>query len=178
MTQIHFREHWLIFLGNWGEAELILRIWGAKEKYFHGAEEFLTGIWEDLCIILSDQGSTDPPPPWGPHKLFHPGQYPILQCYMRSSTPPMGQLASTVSQAGAAPLVYDSGANSITRALLAKQSFHLTPPFPFNYDSNYQKIFHILKLDILCFAIPKVQFTTERIYPHLTTPPKSGPWIT
>ena len=38
--KIHFRENWLIFLGIWGEAELILRIWGAKEKYFQGAEEF------------------------------------------------------------------------------------------------------------------------------------------
>ena len=26
--------------GLWGEAELILRIWGAKEKYFQGAEGF------------------------------------------------------------------------------------------------------------------------------------------
>ena len=38
--KIHFRENWLIFLGIWGEAELILSIWGAKEKYFQGAEEF------------------------------------------------------------------------------------------------------------------------------------------
>ena len=38
--KIHFRENWLIFLGVWGEAELILRIWGAKEKKFQGAEEF------------------------------------------------------------------------------------------------------------------------------------------
>ena len=27
-------------LGIWREAKLILRIWGAKEKYFQGAEEF------------------------------------------------------------------------------------------------------------------------------------------
>ena len=38
--KIPFRENWLIFLGIWREAELILRIWGAKEKYFQGAEEF------------------------------------------------------------------------------------------------------------------------------------------
>ena len=38
--KIHFRENWLIFLRIWGEAELILRIWGAKEKYFQGTEEF------------------------------------------------------------------------------------------------------------------------------------------
>ena len=35
-------ENWLIFFGILGEAELILRIWGAKEKYFQGAEAF----WE------------------------------------------------------------------------------------------------------------------------------------
>ena len=30
-----------LFLGGFlGEAELILRIWGPKEKYFQGAEEF------------------------------------------------------------------------------------------------------------------------------------------
>ena len=35
---LHFRENGLIFWGISGEAELILRIWGAKEKYFQGAE--------------------------------------------------------------------------------------------------------------------------------------------
>ena len=30
------RENWLIFLGIWGEAELILGIWGAK--YFKGSQ--------------------------------------------------------------------------------------------------------------------------------------------
>ena len=38
--KIHFRKNWLIFWGICGEAELILRIGGAKEKYFQGAEEF------------------------------------------------------------------------------------------------------------------------------------------
>ena len=37
---IHFRENIFIFLGIWGEAGLILRIWGAKEKCFQRAEEF------------------------------------------------------------------------------------------------------------------------------------------
>ena len=37
--KIDFRENWLIFWGIWGEAELILRILGAKEKYFQGTEE-------------------------------------------------------------------------------------------------------------------------------------------
>ena len=36
---MHFRENWFIILGIWGEAELILKIWGAKEKYFQGDEE-------------------------------------------------------------------------------------------------------------------------------------------
>ena len=35
---LHFRENWLKFWGIWVEAELILRIWGAKEKYFQGAK--------------------------------------------------------------------------------------------------------------------------------------------
>ena len=39
-SKIHFRENWLTLRGFWGEAELILRIWGAKGKYFQEAEEF------------------------------------------------------------------------------------------------------------------------------------------
>ena len=35
---LHSRENGLIFWGILGEAELILRIWEAKEKYFQGAE--------------------------------------------------------------------------------------------------------------------------------------------
>ena len=27
---LHFRENWLTFWGIWGEAELILRIWGPQ----------------------------------------------------------------------------------------------------------------------------------------------------
>ena len=38
-TKTPFRENWLIFWGIWGEAKLILRIWGAKEKYFQGADD-------------------------------------------------------------------------------------------------------------------------------------------
>ena len=34
---MHFKENRLIFLGIGGDAELILRIWGAKEIYFQGA---------------------------------------------------------------------------------------------------------------------------------------------
>ena len=64
--KIHFRENWLIFWGICGEVELVLRIWGAKEKYFKGAEEFSSRIWGDQCIIFRDQGSTDPPG-GGPH---------------------------------------------------------------------------------------------------------------
>ena len=50
---MHFRENWLIFLGIWGEAELILRIWGAKKKYFQGAEEF----WEISALFLGIKGA-------------------------------------------------------------------------------------------------------------------------
>ena len=57
----HFRENWLIFLEIWGEAELILRIWGVKENKFNELRNFLSGIWGDQRIIIRDQGSTDPP---------------------------------------------------------------------------------------------------------------------
>ena len=40
MEKIHFWENGLTFLGVWGEPELILRIWGATENYFQGAEDF------------------------------------------------------------------------------------------------------------------------------------------
>ena len=46
----------------WGEAELISRIWGAKENTFMELRNFLSGIWGDQCIVSMDQGSTDPPP--------------------------------------------------------------------------------------------------------------------
>ena len=55
--KMHFRENWLIF---WGEAELILRIWEAKGKYFQGAKNFLSVILGDQCFIFRDQGSTHP----------------------------------------------------------------------------------------------------------------------
>ena len=59
--KIHFRENWLKFLGNLGEAELILRIWGAKEKYFQGAEEF---SFRDLRRSMHCfQGSREHRPP-------------------------------------------------------------------------------------------------------------------
>ena len=61
--KIHFRENWLIFLGIWGEAELILRIWGAKEKYFQGAEEF--SFMESVRSMHYFQGSRGHIPPWG-----------------------------------------------------------------------------------------------------------------
>ena len=55
----------LYFGGFGGEAELIYRIWGAKEKYFQGAEEF---SFMDLGkSVHYFQGSMEhrPPPPWG-----------------------------------------------------------------------------------------------------------------
>ena len=58
---LHFRENLLTFWGIWGEAELILRIWGAKENIFRELRYFLSGIWGDKCIIFRDQGSKDPP---------------------------------------------------------------------------------------------------------------------
>ena len=61
---IHFRENWLIFWGIWGEAELTLWIWGAKEKYFQGAEEF---SFRDLVrsIHYLQRSREHRPPPLG-----------------------------------------------------------------------------------------------------------------
>ena len=57
--KIHFRDNWLIFLGILGEAELFLRIWGAKENTFRELRNFLLGIWGDQCIVFRDQGEED-----------------------------------------------------------------------------------------------------------------------
>ena len=59
--KIHLRENWLRYLEIWGEVELILRIWGAKENTFKELRNFLSGIRGDQCIIFRDQGSTEPP---------------------------------------------------------------------------------------------------------------------
>ena len=58
--KLHFMENWLILLGIWGEAELILRTWRAKETIFRELLYFFSGIWGDQCIIFRDLGSTDP----------------------------------------------------------------------------------------------------------------------
>ena len=66
--KLHFRENWLIFLGIWGEAELILGIWGAKEKYFQGAEVL---SFKDLGRSMHYfQGSREHRSPWGPQILL------------------------------------------------------------------------------------------------------------
>ena len=63
MEKKHFRENWLIFLGIWGEAEIILRIWEAKEKYFRGAEEFsFVDFGRSMHYF---QGSREHRPTWG-----------------------------------------------------------------------------------------------------------------
>ena len=56
----YIRENWLIFWGIWGEAELTLRIRGAKKNTFRDLRNFLSGIWVDQCIIFRHQGSTAP----------------------------------------------------------------------------------------------------------------------
>ena len=57
---MHFRKNWLTFLGIWGEAELFLGIWRAKENTFRETRKLFAGTRGDLCIIFRDQGSTDP----------------------------------------------------------------------------------------------------------------------
>ena len=62
--KIHFRENWLILLGIRGKADLILRIWGVKEKYFQGTGEF---YFRDIGRSMHYfQGSMEHKPPWGP----------------------------------------------------------------------------------------------------------------
>ena len=51
----------LIFLGIWGEEELILGIWGAKANTFREMRTLFAGRRGDQCIIFRDLGSTDPP---------------------------------------------------------------------------------------------------------------------
>ena len=64
---LHFRENWLTFWGIWGEAELILRIWGAKEKYFQGAEVLSFRDLGEINALFSGikRAQTPPPPPGG-----------------------------------------------------------------------------------------------------------------
>ena len=47
-------ENWFIFWGIWEEAELILRIWGAKENTLGELRYFLSGIWGDQCIMFRE----------------------------------------------------------------------------------------------------------------------------
>ena len=64
--KIHFRENWLVFLRIWGEAELILRIWGAREKNLQGAEEFsFRNLGRSVHYF---QGLKEYRPAWG-HQL-------------------------------------------------------------------------------------------------------------
>ena len=64
--KIHFRENWLIFLGIWGEAELILRSWRAKEKYFQGAEEFsFMDLGRSMHYCQGSMEHITPPPRGG-----------------------------------------------------------------------------------------------------------------
>ena len=59
IDSINFRENRLLFLGIWGEAEFILRIWGAKEKYFQGAEVLSFRELGRSMHCYRDKGSTD-----------------------------------------------------------------------------------------------------------------------
>ena len=49
--KIHFRENWLIFWGNLGEAELILGICEARQNTFRELMKMFSGILVDQCII-------------------------------------------------------------------------------------------------------------------------------
>ena len=54
-------------LGRWsifGEAELILRIWGAKEKYFQGTEEFSFRDLGEINALFSEIDGAQTPHRW------------------------------------------------------------------------------------------------------------------
>ena len=55
--KIQFRVNWLIFLGIWGEAELILGICGARQNTFREMKKFFQGFGEINALFY---GSTDP----------------------------------------------------------------------------------------------------------------------
>ena len=64
--RIHLRENWLIFLGIRGEAKLIVRIWGAKEKYFQGAKKFsFRDFGRSVHYFQGLREHRPPHPPWG-----------------------------------------------------------------------------------------------------------------
>ena len=56
------RENWLIFSGILGGAKLILRILGAKKKYFQGVEDFFQGSGEINPFFSVVKGAQTPPP--------------------------------------------------------------------------------------------------------------------
>ena len=57
------RENWLIFLGIWGEAELFLRICGAKAKYFlRSRGNYFQGFGEINALFSGIKGAQTPPP--------------------------------------------------------------------------------------------------------------------
>ena len=60
-------ENWLIFWGIWGEAELILRVWGAKEKYFQGAGKFSLRDLGEINSLFS--GIKAAQTPWGASQM-------------------------------------------------------------------------------------------------------------
>ena len=61
--KIHFRENWLIFLGIWGETELILRMWGgSKGKILSGScGIFFQGFGEINALFSGIHGAQTPP---------------------------------------------------------------------------------------------------------------------
>ena len=54
--KLHFRENCLYFFGNLGEAELILRIWGAKAKYIQRDEDFFQEFGEINALLSAVYG--------------------------------------------------------------------------------------------------------------------------
>ena len=70
-----------IFGGIRGEAELILRIWGAKEKYFQEAEEFFFQEFGEINALFSGiTGAQTSLGGGGSHKFFHTSAQMGVSC--------------------------------------------------------------------------------------------------
>ena len=68
--EIDFRENWLIFLGIWGGAELILRILGAKENTFRELRNFLRDLGRSMHYFQGSREHSPPPSSEGFILLF------------------------------------------------------------------------------------------------------------
>ena len=66
--KVHFMDNWVIFLGIWGEAELLLWICGARQNTFRELRIFFGDLGRSMHYFKE---SREHRPPWGPHKCWY-----------------------------------------------------------------------------------------------------------